>query len=113
MAKVTQKVRGAVRVIRNVASGVKELLSESSSEEIRKRYNELQATWVTSGTRARVVDILSEHKPEGGWDIDRAFVFGIGNFAVKRKNCDGVGDKQTSSLLQLAVFLDIVDKCKF
>lgn len=77
------------------------------------RYFDLKDDWLKSTCRDRLMGLLEQHKPPGGWQITKAVVVGVGDFlSVRMQNSKTTSQKRDMLIMQLVVFLDIIDYCK-
>lgn len=75
-------------------------------EEVQAKWEEIRSYYSRSTCRAAVRQLLEAHRPSEGWKIDAAVIFGSGTPSTRWK-----GYRDTT-MLQLAVFLDIVQYCE-
>ena len=77
------------------------------------RFFDLKDEWLQSTCRDRLLGLLEQYKPAEGWNFSQAIVLGAGNFLSADKKLTGDAiESREKSLMQLVLFLDIVDNCK-
>lgn len=71
------------------------------------RFFTLKDAYLRTENRHRTLAVLEQHKPLDGWKITTGLLVGVGSFAS-----DEELDRREQSMIQLIVFLDIIDNSK-
>lgn len=78
--------------------------TNSSVEVSLSEFFAIRDSWLKSTCRDRVLGLLVQHRPVGGWKITQAILNGVGKFSTYDSSHD-----RRKSLLQLVAFFDMVE----
>jgi len=79
----------------------------TSVHQIQETWEKVKEYYDQSACRRAVRQILEQHRPERGWEIESAVIFGTGMPSIGYKKGRDV------TLLQIAAYLDVVEYCEF